>query len=193
MHLICGYLNSYKYLYYIKEKKMKKNIKLSESNIKRIIREAIENVISENENDPISRLTMLLSTFTHESLNRNYGSENDWDSITDGIVDLYEYAQAKASFDKNNIGQQYRQALSQGRDEEFYESISGDYGIELDDYLNNIDKWDKYMPTPEEVEQLSNYFIEWLEGRFEDEINDYSKIKMSEFEVCRNKLNSKIY
>lgn len=159
---------------------MKKTIKINENKIRKMIREAIEGY----NNDPVKRLSMLLSKFTYEEINTNYGSENNWEDICEAITDLHEYAEAKDQFDKNNIGTQYRQAVSQGKGDEFYESISSDYSIVLDDYLNNIDEWDKFMPTASEVEQMAEYFIDWLRQTMEEEIYDYRKIKMGELEKC---------
>lgn len=166
------------------------------SDLNKIVGESIRRVLKENSDntDLVAKLNNALSMFTYASINTNYGSENDWEEIIDSIVDLFNYAKAKEMFDKQNIGTQYRQALAQGKGDEYYESLNLDYYYtELDDYLNDIDKWDKYMPTPSEVDEMAYYFLDWLEAIFNEEIRDYGKIKMSELDNYRSKFNKNIY
>lgn len=168
----------------------------SAPSLNKIVGESIKRVLKENSDntDLIVKLNNTLSMFTHASINTNYGSENDWEEIIDSIVDLFNCAKAKEMFDKQNIGTQYRQALAQGKGDEYYESLNLDYYyLELDDYLDNIDKWDKYMPTPSEVDEMAYYFLDWLEAIFNEEIRDYGKIKMSELDNYRSKFNKNIY
>lgn len=168
-------------------------MKISEYKIRKMVKEAIDSITNNND-DPMKRLAMLLSEFTYEELNLNYGSQNDWSEICESIGDLYEKAKLKEECDRKNIGKQYRQALSQGRGDEVFDSITSDYySVDIEEYLLNIDKWDKYLPSSSEVKQLSDYFIEWLEEHFDYEITDYRKMKEGELEGCRSILNKKVY
>ena len=49
------------------------------------------------------------------------------------------------------------------------------------------------MPTPEKVQQMSDYFVIWLEKETEYDIREYTEDKWNEYEIISNFLSKNIY
>lgn len=52
--------------------------------------------------------------------------------------------------------------------------------------------WDKYIPTPEEVAELSKNFVEWLKIRTESDIEEYSRNKWYDYEIINDYLSKNV-
>lgn len=186
---------------------------LSENKIKDIIKEAINNVLNENYSNnglqpsrnsvipenrrDLLRLESLVNAFTDREINFVGGSEEvDWNDFIEGIHILHCMAKEKVDYDKYNFKELYQNYVKSGNDDDFFfdDNVRGyDY---LDEYFGDeqaMNFWDKYMPTPEEVAELSKNFVEWLKIRTESDIEEYSRNKWYDYRYISNYLNNKIY
>lgn len=149
------------------------------------------------ENNPdLKHLSILVYKFTLESIDDNYDDEMNshplFDGFVEGLVKLFDYATEKQAFDKLNVKQKYQEALQNGNVDDF-EDLDELYPYDyVDEYINNMDDWDKYMPTPEQVLNGINMFLDWLETFIETDIQYYTKERWREYEYFKKELN-KLY
>lgn len=186
---------------------------LSENKIKDIVNEAINNVINEkysknglqpsrnsvipeNRSD-LLRLESLVNAFTDKEIEFvGESNETDWDDFVEGIYFLYCMAREKVDYDKYNFKKLYQNYVKNGNDDDFFfdDKVRG-YEF-LDEYFGNertMNFWDKYMPKPEEVAELSKEFVEWLKISIESDIEEYSRNKWYDYKYISNYLGKKIY
>ena len=192
---------------FIIDKKLYKTMRL---NIDKLISESVRvslgKVLNEGynyagadifENNPdLKHLSILVYKFTLESIDNNYDDEMNshplFDGFVKGLVKLFDYATEKQAFDKLNVKQKYQEAVQNGNVDAF-EDLDELYPYDyIDEYINNMDEWDKYMPTPEQVLNGINIFLNWLETFIESDIQYYTKERWGEYEYFKKELN-KLY
>ena len=192
---------------FIIDKKLYKTMRL---NIDKLISESVRvslgKVLNEGynyagaeifENNPdLKHLSILVYKFTLESIDNNYDDEMNshplFDGFVKGLVKLFDYATEKQAFDKLNVKQKYQEAVQNGNVDAF-EDLDELYPYDyIDEYINNMDEWDKYMPTPEQVLNGINMFLNWLETFIESDIQYYTKERWGEYEYFKKELN-KLY
>lgn len=191
---------------------MKKNLKenelkiLIEKSIKKIIKEVYSTNRMDNhmvtifDDEKLHYLEKLVNIFTH---NRIKIKEDDngnvtnveWSDFIQGIITLYEMSKEKIEFDNLNIKQVYQKYVNNGRENDFW-SNSDYYNYEyIDNYIGkyaSTEMWDKYMPTPEKVKQMSDYFVKWLGNEIENEIRVFEQNKWSEYNYINNTLSKNL-
>lgn len=139
----------------------------------------------------MEKLEHLVYIFALENIDEDFHGNVEWDNFVDGIIKLYEMSNEKAVFDKNKIGVQYKQAVANGKGDEYYDSIEqANYSDYLDDYLNNIEEWDKLMPNPNELKGMIEYFKQWISERINNEISNYEYQKSIELDEINKKLSN---
>lgn len=179
---------------------------IKESELKYIIENSVKNILNEiyNQNEfrtyttgifggdkTLIYLEQLVNNFANKSAN-----SDDWEEFANGIAILNEMAKEKVEYDKYNIKQIYQEHVNNGTEDDFWNNPDY-YNYEyIDSYVGEYaspELWDKYMPTPEKVKKLSDYFVKWLEGETEYDIREYTEDKWNEYKVVSDFLSKNIY
>lgn len=191
---------------------MKKNLKenelkiLIEKSIKKIIKEVYSTNRMDNhmvtifDDEKLHYLEKLVNIFTH---NRIKIKEDDngnvtnveWSDFIHGIITLYEMSKEKIEFDNLNIKQVYQKYVNNGRENDFWSNSDYHNYEYIDNYIGkyaSTEMWDKYMPTPEKVKQMSDYFVKWLGNEIENEIRVFEQNKWSEYNYINNTLSKNL-
>ena len=184
-----------------------KNI-IKESQLRFIIENSVKNILNElhdrnkfstystrifNGDKTLTYLEQLVNNFTNILL---YGNKFDFEKFANGIAILYNMAKEKVEYDKYNIKQIYQEYVNNGTEDEFWGNPDYYHYEYIDKYIGeyaSTEKWDKYMPTPEKVKKLSDYFVEWLERETEYEIREYTEDKWTDYKVVSDFLSKNIY
>lgn len=177
---------------------------ITEKQLKNIVETSIKNVLTEWHNSSVFHkvetrvfngdktlvyLEQLVYNLAHEGINVRENDNGriisvDWDDFAKGIVKLYEMSKEKVEYDKKNLKEIYQKLVNSGREDEFWDSPEYyDYEY-INSYLGqyaNTELWDKYMPLPEQVKDLTGYFIKWLEREIDYEIKNYGEERWNEF------------
>lgn len=178
---------------------------IKESELKYIVENSVKNILNEwydkNEfrtyttgildgDKTLTYLEQLVNNFTNKS-----ADSDDWEEFANGIAILNEMAKEKVEYDKYNIKQIYQEHVNNGTEDEFWNNPDY-YNYEyIDSYIGEYaatEKWDKYMPTPEKVQQMSDYFVKWLEMETEYEIREYTQYKWKDYEIIRDYLSKNV-
>lgn len=181
-----------------------KTIKKSE--LKYIIENRVRNVLNElyNQNEFRTYTTGIFGsdkTLTYlEQLVKNFANKSansdDWEEFANGIAILNEMAKEKIEYDKYNIKQIYQKHVNNGTEDDFWDNPDY-YNYEyIDSYVGghaSPELWDKYMPTPEKVQQMSDYFVKWLKNMTEYDIREYTEDKWNEYEIINEYLSKNVY
>ena len=169
---------------------------LKESQIRLIIENSVKNILNEMYNQrefrryttgifegdkTLTYLEQLVNNFTNKS-----ADSDDWEEFADGIVMLSVMAKEKAEYDKYNIKQIYQEHVNNGTEDDFWNNPDY-YNYEyIDSYVGDYSSpelWDKYMPTPEKVKKLTDYFVKWLENKIEYDVREYTEDKWDEYKI----------
>lgn len=188
---------------------------ITEKQLKNIIECSIKNVLNEwydgddfyrietrvfNGDKTLVYLEQLVYNLANEGIDTRTNDDGniisvDWSDFVKGIVKLYNMSKEKVEYDKKNLKQIYQKLLNSGKEDEFWDNPEYyDYEY-IDSYLGqyaNTEFWDKYMPKPEQVKEMVDYFIKWLENEIEFEIRNYGEERWKEFNYF-NKTLSSIY
>lgn len=181
-----------------------KNI-IKESQLRLIIENSVKNILNEwyDRNEFSTYSTHIFNgdkTLTYlERLVNNFANisadSDNWEEFANGIAILNEMAEEKVEYDKYNIKQIYQEHVNNGTEDEFWDNPDF-YNYEyIDKYIGkyaSTEKWDKYMPTPEQVKQMSNYFVEWLKRQTEFEIREYTQDKWKDYEIISDYLSKNV-
>ena len=181
---------------------------IKESELKYIIENSVKNILNElydrnefstytsrifNGDKTLTYLEQLVSNFANKTM---YGDNSDFEEFANGIAILYDMAKEKVEYDKYNIKQIYQEHVNNGTEDEFWDNPDY-YNYEyIDEYVGeyaSTEMWDKYMPTPEKVKKLSDYFVEWLERETEYNIREYTEDKWNDYKVVSDFLYKNIY
>ena len=171
-------------------------IKLTENDIKKIIKESINTCLNEiygihqtvfEDNPNLQAMEQLVYKFTLKSV-----EENDFNEFVEGMLELYKMTIEKQEIDNLNLIELYKQAISSGDEDIFWtnDDVSNFYYI--DDYINHIDMWEKYMPRPEVMKQGIEEFAEWFKKYIEYDIEQYTQEKWSEYRSYIKQINNTI-
>ena len=171
-------------------------IKLTENDIKKIIKESINNCLNEiygiqptvfEDNPNLQAMEQLIYKFTLKSI-----EENDFSEFVEGMLEVYKMTIEKQEIDNLNLIDLYKQAVSKGDEDIFWtnDDVSNFYYI--DDYINHIDMWKKYMPKPEVMKQGIEEFAEWFKNYVEYDIEQYTQEKWSEYRSYIKQINNTI-
>ena len=184
---------------------------IKESELKYIIENSVKNILNEwydrnefrdyssyvfDNDETLTYLEKLVLNFTNKSINVSSDNEDiDWGEFANGIAILCDMAKEKVEYDKYNIKQIYQKHVNNGTEDEFW--VNPDYYHY--EYISNYvgeyaatEKWDKYMPTPEQVKQMTNYFVEWLKRQTEYEIREYTQNKWKDYEIINDYLSKNV-
>lgn len=178
---------------------------IKESELKYIIENSVKNILNEiyNQNEfrtyttgifgrdkTLTYLERLVNNFANKSAN-----SDDWEEFANGIAILNEMAKEKVEYDKYNIKQIYQEHVNNGTEDDFWNNPDY-YNYEyIDSYVGEYaspELWDKYMPTPEKVQQMSDYFVKWLKGETEYEIREYTEDKWNEYKIVSEYLSKNV-
>ena len=113
----------------------------------------------------------------------------NWDEYVEGLNHLREASDAYVQFKKMNLSTLFAQ-YGWDRWEELTELIYNKYDYDLEDddivdsYLNYANIWDKYMPTPEEVNSLIGSFKQWFTWYMDYEAQEAMREIIEEKEYC---------
>lgn len=181
-----------------------KNI-IKESQLRFIIENSVKNILNEwydrnefstysthifNGDKTLTYLEQLVNNFANKS-----ADSDDWEEFANGIAILNEMAEEKVEYDKYNIKQIYQEHVNNGTEDDFWENPDFYHYEYIDNYIGKYattEKWDKYMPTPAQVKQMSNYFIEWLKRQTEYEIREYTQNKWKDYEIISDYLSKNV-
>ena len=180
---------------------------IKESQLKTIVENSVKNILNEwydrnefstytsrifNGDKTLTYLERLVSNFANIAL---YSDNSDFEEFANGIAILYDMAKEKVEYDKYNIKQIYQEHVNNGTEDEFWDNPDY-YNYEyIDKYVGeyaSTEKWDKYMPTPEKVQQMSDYFVKWLERETEYEIREYTENKWNEYKIVSDYLSKNV-
>ena len=178
---------------------------IKESELKYIIENSIKNILNEwyDRNEFSTYSTHIFNgdkTLTYyERLVNNFANKSadsdDWEEFANGIAILNEMAEEKVEYDRYNIKQIYQEYVNSGKEDDFWENPDFYHYEYIDNYVGKhaaTEKWDKYMPTPEQVKQMSNYFVEWLKRQTEFEIREYTQDKWDEYKIISDYLSKNV-
>lgn len=178
---------------------------IKESELKYIIENSIKNILNEwydrnefstysthifNGDKTLTYLERLVNNFANKS-----ADSDDWEEFANGIAILNEMAEEKVEYDRYNIKQIYQEYVNSGKEDDFWENPDFYHYEYIDNYVGKhaaTEKWDKYMPTPEQVKQMSNYFVEWLKRQTEFEIREYTQDKWDEYKIISDYLSKNV-
>ena len=178
---------------------------IKESELKYIIENSVKNILNEwydrnefstysthifNGDKTLTYLERLVNNFANKS-----ADSDDWEEFAKGIAILNEMAEEKVEYDKYNIKQIYQEYVNSGKEDDFWENPDFYHYEYIDNYVGKYaatEKWDKYMPTPEQVKQMSNYFVEWLKRQTEYEIREYTENKWNDYKVVSDYLSKNV-
>ena len=186
---------------------------ISQKRIKKIVNESINKILSEawsgNEfrkhtsgvfgnNKELGYLEMLVYNLTNNDIKTvedEYGDVQRviWKDFMIGLVKLNEMAKEKVEFDRINIKDIYQKYINNGKEDDFWNEYDYEYLSEYIGEYGYTELWDKYMPTPKYVQEMTEKFNVWLEGETEYEINEYTKNKWSETNYIIRYLSHNIY
>ena len=178
---------------------------LKESQIRLIIENSVKNILNEmyNQNEfrpyttgifegdkTLTYLEQLVNNFANKS-----ADSDDWEEFANGITILNGMAEEKVEYDKYNIKQIYQEHVNNGTEDDFWENPDFYHYEYIGNYLGEhaaTEKWDKYMPTPEQVKQMSIYFVEWLKRQTEYKIREYTQNKWKDYEIISDYLSKNV-
>ena len=178
---------------------------LKESELRLIVENSVKNILNEwydrnefidyssyvfDNDETLTYLEKLVLNFANKSAN-----SDDWEEFANGIAILNEMAEEKVEYDKYNIKQIYQEHVNNGTEDDFWENPDFYHYEYIGNYLGEhaaTEKWDKYMPTPEQVKQMSNYFVEWLKRQTEFEIREYTQDKWDEYKIISDYLSKNV-
>lgn len=178
---------------------------IKESELKYIIENSVKNILNEwydrnefstysthifNGDKTLTYLERLVNNFANKS-----ADGDDWEEFANGIAILNEMAKEKVEYDRYNIKQIYQEYVNSGKGDDFWENPDFYHYEYIDNYVGKhaaTEKWDKYMPTPEQVKQMSNYFVEWLKRQTEYEIREYTQNKWKDYEIINDYLSKNV-
>lgn len=178
---------------------------IKESELKYIIENSVKNILNEwydrnefstysthifNGDKTLTYLERLVNNFANKS-----ADSDDWEEFANGIAILNEMAEEKVEYDRYNIKQIYQEYVNSGKEDDFWENPDFYHYEYIDNYVGKhaaTEKWDKYMPTPEQVKQMSNYFVEWLKRQTEFEIREYTQDKWDEYKIISDYLSKNV-
>ena len=178
---------------------------IKESELKYIIENSVKNILNEwydrnefstysthifNGDKTLTYLERLVNNFANKS-----ADSDDWEEFANGIAILNEMAEEKVEYDRYNIKQIYQEYVNSGKEDDFWENPDFYHYEYIDNYVGKYaatEKWDKYMPTPEQVKQMSNYFVEWLKRQTEFEIREYTQDKWDEYKIISDYLSKNV-
>ena len=165
---------------------------IKERELKYIIENSVKNILNEwrdrnefstysshifNGDKTLTYLERLVNNFTNKMM---HGDNSDFEEFANGIAILYDMAKEKVEYDKYNIKQIYQEHVNNGTEDEFWNNPDY-YNYEyIDKYVGDYSSpelWDKYMPTPEKVKKLTDYFVKWLENKTEYDVREYTEDK----------------
>lgn len=179
---------------------------IKESELKYIIENSVKSILNEiyiqNEfrtyttgifdgDKTLTYLEQLVNNFAKKS-----ADSDDWEEFANGIAILNEMAREKVEYDKYNIKQIYQEHVNNGTEDDFWNNPDY-YNYEyIDSYVGEYatpEMWDKYMPTPEKVKQMSDYFVKWLERETEYDVREYTEDKWDEYKIINEYLSKNVY
>lgn len=179
---------------------------IKESELKYIIENSVKNILNEMYNQrefrpyttgifegdkTLTYLEQLVNNFANKS-----ADSDDWEEFADGIAILYDMAKEKVEYDKYNIKQIYQEHVNNGTEDDFWNNPDY-YNYEyIDSYVGDYSSpelWDKYLPTPEKVKKLTDYFVKWLEKVTEYDIREYTEDKWDEYKIINEYLSKNVY
>lgn len=169
-------------------------IKLNEQDIYNIVNKSIRNCLNEIygihnsifENYPnLQAMEQLIYKFTLKSI-----EENDFSEFVEGMTELYKMSVEKQEIDSLNLIALYKQAISNGDEDMFWNNDNVSNFYYIDDYINHIDMWEKYMPKPEIMKQGIEEFAEWFKNYVEYDIEKYTKERWSEYRNYITQINN---
>lgn len=178
---------------------------IKESQLRFIIENSVKNILNEwydrnefrdyssyvfDNDETLTYLEKLVNNFAKIS-----ADSDDWEEFAKGIAILNEMAEEKVEYDKYNIKQIYQEYVNSGKEDDFWETPDFYHYEYIDNYIGKYaatEKWDKYMPTPEQVKQMSNYFVEWLKRQTEYEIREYTENKWNDYKVVSDFLSKNV-
>lgn len=172
-----------------------KKIHLKEHDMYNLISESVKRTLKEmynlsngvfKTNNDLMNLEKIVYKFTLDEVDVDYDKNTvNFNEFVGGLIKLHKMSIEKQEFDRLNV----KQFLNKDNEEEYWNNRKLFNFEFIDDYANNMELWDKFMPKPEFIENGVLLFIEWLENYTDDEIEQYSKNKWSEFNSLKNKLN----
>jgi hypothetical protein len=171
-------------------------IKLNEQDIYNIVNESIQRCLNEMYGNyqsvfygytNLQTMEKLVYKFTLKSV-----EENDFNDFVEGMTELYKMAVEKQEIDSLNLIDLYKQAISNGDENIFWDNNNVSNFYYIDDYINHIDMWEKYMPKPEIIKQGIEEFAEWFKTYIEHNIEQYTKEKWAEYRNYIKQINNTI-
>jgi hypothetical protein len=188
------------------EKRNMNKITINENDIKTLVLESVKKLLKESyrnsgifsNNPTLSKLEFLVSTFELDYI--DYDSNNDnvsnWDEFVQGIINLYEKSKELVHFKNYHIKELY---MKYGNNEDMsFEDFLSENGVPsrwewLDEYLDNPEQWEQMIPSPEEVYNMIEEFIHWVDVYFDIKMESIVKELNSEKKYIIDTLNKNIY
>lgn len=183
-------------------------MKISNKDLNRLVSESVKKVLKEytyryntgvfSDNAVLNKLEKIIYIIECDYI--NYDSETntvkDWSDFVEGMIDLYDKSKELVWFKKYHI-KEMSLKYDENSDMSFEDFLS-ENNIPYDwnwlyEYLNDTEKWEETIPTPEEIYKMIEEFISWIEVYYDIKEENIVKELNAEKRYIISTLNNNIY